>query len=544
MKAATLISAFALLAWKPAQAQTPQYGLEPYTCDGPRISTTIDGARIVATYGDVTGSVSGTYVSDRNSIGEWVTTAVLPPLAGVPSSMLSSSRNHLSGRWLATGISTYGPAGSSLNARPGVVVVRELDTNGAVLSTQWIHRPEDSILRFGTPLQILDDRLVVGSIHRTGSAENSGAVYVYERDVDIWHLTHALYPEDFGFNVERGYAFGRQVAIEGDDVYVCSIGPDSVGGVSTSNAGVMDVFRESDGKFTHLQRIFGPTGPQESHRFAQSVAVEDNILALGRTFRGQAPGEILVYARANSSEPWMFQSILEGSYPATSNTAPRDGLGEQISISDGAILGSAYRADYGQINSPGVIYHFKQNAGGFYGPLETSSTHNESFHNVNSFGGSDSGFGLWTHPNPLTDCITVFPVGPEVSVCQPGNSTGAPLSLTTYRGNPSDVNSLAFDSFALHGAQGGESYIVFGSMTLNPGGSASASRGGCLEPPYFIAGRGFVQSSSGMQFVQGNNLSARWAQISALSGVTLYLQAVLLKPGAGPRWGDAVRLTL
>jgi hypothetical protein len=235
--------------------------------------------------------------------------------------------------------------------------VRAVDAagnKGAYATKVWAARPIDPTWnqqakfkaanlmpgdRYGHTIAADGDRIVVGSPDEdstaTGAnlvtspntgATNSGAAYVYKRDVNgTWALEGYLK----SFNTTGGQGFGYAVAISGDTIAVgAPLETANATGVSAtasttftgSNYGAVYTYKYN-GTQWNKENYIKPNVSQIGSQFGQSLALSGNTLVVGAPYyspSGYQAGAAYVFTRATGSN-WAERQILKESTAVVTN---------------------------------------------------------------------------------------------------------------------------------------------------------------------------------------------------------------------------------
>ena len=215
---------------------------------------------------------------------------------------------------------------------------------------------------YGNAVAIYGDTIVVGSSRNTWQVNDSGAVYVYDRDnggSDAWGEVAILTPSDGAADDKFGYS----VSIYGDDVAVGA--PDHDTSYNTNN-GAVYVFSRDQGGTDAWGQVTSLVRTDEdgygSDYFGSTVSIySDEILAGAREM---APGPYQYYGYGAA---YLFERNTGG--------ADNWGLTHKFTASDedygasfggGALLSGDYAfiGAYGKDDYRGAAYLFERNTGG------------------------------------------------------------------------------------------------------------------------------------------------------------------------------------
>jgi len=243
----------------------------------------------------------GTSASDRSGIVyiylngnyESAPTKIAVPGTGPPVGFYYfGSSVSISGDTLAVGAYGANQDGTSAANFSGSVYVY---TNGNYTSTPTkVANPSTGAPQanyyFGICVSISGDTLAVGASganqNGTGTANNSGAVYVYTNGNYSSAPIKAGNPSTGA--PQTSYYFGNVVSISGDTLAVGAFGANQDGISSANNSGIVYVYTNGNYASTPIKVANPTTGPpQASYRFGAAVSVSGDTLAVGAIWANQ-----------------------------------------------------------------------------------------------------------------------------------------------------------------------------------------------------------------------------------------------------------------
>jgi len=230
--------------------------------------------------------------------------------------------------------------------------------------------------RFGQSVAVSGDTVVVGAsgedssttgVNSTpnddGTANRSGAAYVFVRNAGMWTLQAYLKPAAVG-TTQAGDNFGYSVAVAGDTVVVgapgeasSTTGVNSTPNESATDAGAAYVFVRSAGMWTQ-QAYLKPAAvgnTQAGDFFGISVAVSGDTVIVGAyredsntTGVNSTPDESAgnsgaAYVFVRSAGVWAQQAYLKPA--AVGTTQVFDLFGQSVAVSGNTVVVGAYRED-------------------------------------------------------------------------------------------------------------------------------------------------------------------------------------------------------
>ncbi len=250
---------------------------------------------------------------------------------------------------------------------------------------------------FGVSLAVDGDTLAVGASREdsdatgvggdegSGSANLSGAVYVFTRSAGVWSQQAYIKAS----NTDAIDRFGMSLALDGDTLAVGASGEDSSAtGVagnesdnSASGSGAVYVFTRSAGAWTQ-QAYLKASNTEADDLFGEALALDGDTLAVGASGESSsatgvggdeddnsANGSGAVYVFTRTAGIWTSQAYVKASNPSSSD---RFGLsvaldGDTLAVaaveegSDATGVGGDQNNDLSP--NSGAVYVFARNAG-------------------------------------------------------------------------------------------------------------------------------------------------------------------------------------
>lgn len=242
------------------------------------------------------------------------------------------------------------PSADGVSTDTGAVYIFERNVGGADAWGQvakLVAADGVTLDSFGGSVAIDGDIIVVGARDHTAAATRSGAAYVFRRNqggAGAWGQLVKLTASD----ASSDNAFGHSVAISADTVVV-GANQDTSAYVFERNAGGADAWGEV--------RVL--TGSDLAHRsFGVSIAIDGDTLVVGG-HSSLEPGAAWVFERnAGGADMWGEVQRL-----GASDASVMDFFGATVAISGGAVLVGASRSDAAAADA-GAAYLFERNAGG------------------------------------------------------------------------------------------------------------------------------------------------------------------------------------
>jgi hypothetical protein len=179
----------------------------------------------------------------------------------------------------------------------------------------------------------------VGGDQASDDAEDSGAVYVFERAFDAWSQKAYIKAS----NTSQGDLFGASVSLSTDGLTLAVYGGDGA-----NNSGAVYVFTRDTNKWAQQAHIKAANaGADDDFGFSTALSADGNLLAVGAPREdGDAVGlngDQSSNAMPDSGAVYLFRRTdanwAEAAYLKALNVGERDRFGAAVSLSsDGAVL--------------------------------------------------------------------------------------------------------------------------------------------------------------------------------------------------------------
>lgn len=241
--------------------------------------------------------------------------------------------------------------------------------------------------RFGSSIALQDNTLVIGVPSEDGgdalnpaddSMENSGAVYVFEREPSAQSWTQQAHLK--ASNADEGDRFGHAVAISSGTIAIGAIHEDgrdvnNLSDNTASRSGAVYVFERDTSAQSWIQRAYlKASNVDVDDQFGDSVALLNNTLAIGANYESSSgadpennsryeSGAVYVFERESSAQSWTQQAYLKASnidsddlfgssIAMVGDTFAVGALGEESSSQDQPLDNSIFNA--------GAVYIFER----------------------------------------------------------------------------------------------------------------------------------------------------------------------------------------
>jgi hypothetical protein len=389
----------------------------------------------------------------------------------------------------------------------------------------------DYLSDYGEQLALFEDTVVVGAAHEeTAFGENSGTVYVYERDLggpDSWGLRAQLFSSD----LQEGDQFGASVAISGDTLVVGATLEDELGDAS----GAAYVFVRDDGgpdAWGEVSKLTASDGDIDSY-FGSAIAIHGDTVLVGAIYDDDlCDGSWWCDAGA----AYLFERDLGGPQAfgqvrrlVPSLTEPGGNFGQSVALGDRTALVGAHR---GVPGAGGVLFAFERDLGapGAWAEADVivASTPQigSKFAVSSALSNATALVGAFGQDAvaPLSGAAYVFERDATVPYCTAGRSASGCRAILTACGSPSATAPSGFVLFArdVEGARPGLVHFGVSGRQAVPWGASGFQ---CVASPlmrtHVLAGTGTPGACDGSFAL---DLNAVWCPTCP---------APHLNPGAG-----------
>jgi hypothetical protein len=446
----------------------------------------------------------------------------------------------------------------------GAVYVFERDLGGPGVWGEIARRtaPSPSYLSdYGEQLALAGDTLVVGAAHEaTVHGQNSGTVYVYERDLggpDAWGLAAQLFSSDIAPNDQ----FGSSVAISADTILVGATLDDDLGDASGS-AYVFQRDHGGPGAWGEMAKLLAHDGGTDSF-FGSSVSIDGDTAIVAAPFDDYLCKDTI---RCNAGAAYVFERHLGGPNAwgevkklTPSHAVPGGRFGQAASlVGDVALVG----ANDGVPGVGSAVFAFERD-------LSAPDAWEEAALLLPSIAQIGSRFGTavaWSGSTavvgapgedaaaPLSGAAYVYERDPAIPYCTAGVSTSGCRAILTACGTPSATapNGFTLTARDAEGGRAGLFYFGANGRQATPWGASSFQ---CVVPPVVrtgvLAGAGTPDTCEGAFAL---DLNALWcptcphASANPGAGATIQGQLWYRQPPGddlrGTNLSGAVELTV
>lgn len=176
-------------------------------------------------------------------------------------------------------------------------------TGGNLVQTAVLH-PSDALIsdNFGQAISLNDEFIAIGAPFHDENFENSGAVYLYQKNSGTWNLLQKITATDGAANNQ----FGTFVKIHNNQLFISSINYQIGNQDPNSNFGKVYVYSFNGTQWTQSQTL----ATNETFKFGEKIEFENNTLVvLSRENTNQFSAKFHTYNFNGST--WDFQSSTE-----------------------------------------------------------------------------------------------------------------------------------------------------------------------------------------------------------------------------------------
>ncbi len=214
----------------------------------------------------------------------------------------------------------------------------------------------EAIDNFGWTVTLQGDTLIVGSQKDDDNFADSGSVYIYERNIggpENWGLLKKIYASDG----EAGDWYGATVTLVGDTLVVAALKDDDMG-VDSGSIYIHERNQGGVNNWGQVTKIVASDGVTLD-RFGKFISLESDTLVVGAPNRdGDAGGAYIFGRNQGGANNWGEIKIL---LPA--DVAPVDRFGGSVSVDgDFVVVSSWADDDFG--DQSGSVFLYGRNQGG------------------------------------------------------------------------------------------------------------------------------------------------------------------------------------
>lgn len=157
---------------------------------------------------------------------------------------------------------------------------------------------------FGMAIEVSDDWLVVGATGAAGATSDSGAAYLFRRQIGAWNEVQKLVAP----SGNSGDVFGLAVALDADSGDLLVGAP--VSDWQVEDGGVVHAWRES-ASLWHYDQVIVPLDPAKGQKFGFGIALEGNRALIAAPSAPEPfPDSGAAYLFARDSAGWQSASKL------------------------------------------------------------------------------------------------------------------------------------------------------------------------------------------------------------------------------------------
>lgn len=220
-------------------------------------------------------------VFERGVEGDWSETAVLSDGTGEFGTLF--------GYAVTVSEETVIVGARGLDGHTGRSFVFDRDTDGDWVESQvLITSDASSGDRAGWSIASDADVAVIGAVFGDSGFSDAGSAYVFERnEVGVWAETAAVAADDG----EYGDHFGESVAVSGGRIVVGSVYDDDLG---NDSGGVYVFDRDLDGEWGQSAKLVASDGVDDQ-QFGTVVACFDDLVVVGAPGYGETQGAVYVF---------------------------------------------------------------------------------------------------------------------------------------------------------------------------------------------------------------------------------------------------------
>lgn len=227
----------------------------------------------------------------------WQQQAKLVPTDGGERDLFGNSVG-ISGEYIVVGANEHNGVG--INSGAAYIFKRENDF--WTQQDKLVAADGEAYDAFGISVAISGDNVLIGAYSDGDNGIFSGSAYVFNRSGDAWNEQAKLLPDD-GKAEDK---FGRSVSIDEDYAVVCALLSDDDG----AESGSVYIFK-NDNNLWNQQAKLTASDAKTDDRFGRSVSILGNYLVIGAVLaddNGESSGKAYIFMRTEDN--WVEQAIL------------------------------------------------------------------------------------------------------------------------------------------------------------------------------------------------------------------------------------------
>jgi len=250
----------------------------------------------------------------------------------------------LSNEWLAIGAWD--------NDQAGAVYVYQLQVNEWHLVQRLVSNTNELNDQFGASVAISNEYLIVGAMNANARGESSGAAYIFQQDDNwVWHQIQKMVPQDGA----PGDLFGADVAICDDYAVIGAYEDDDNG---TASGSVYLINRSSD-RWLFTQKLFAPHGEKNDH-FGFSISISQTDAVVGAPLHdgdGIDSGKTYMFPITHYTISGIIRDIHGKAIPGVKVSFTNSGISVYTNI-DGFFRAKLYEGWEGKACPQGMGYEY------------------------------------------------------------------------------------------------------------------------------------------------------------------------------------------
>ena len=209
-------------------------------------------------------------------------------------------------------------------------------------------RPDDlqENRSFGSPIELQNDRLVIGSSRDNENGDFAGAVYVFERQSGgSWTQTAKITAED---GQERD-SFGTRISLHQDRLMVAATGKDDRG----ENAGAVYIYDlNEEGIWAETGRLW-PGAQVQTPGFGAALESNEDFAFVSPATADSIEGAVYVFKR-QADGTWLQNAILKAE-----DGEETDRFGRRLRLSGPNLFITAEEDQHSSTSAKGSVYAFR-----------------------------------------------------------------------------------------------------------------------------------------------------------------------------------------
>lgn len=203
-------------------------------------------------------------------------------------------------------------------------------------------------LYFGSQVKLDNEHVFVSAYGRVEASKEAGALFIFQRQSELWNQTELILPDD----PQRDDFFGYTISSHENNLFIGSLYDDDHG----NNSGSVTILKNIDNSWIQIQKLsmsdeIGAMGDQ----FSYSISTDGLNLAIGSPGDdeyGINSGSVYIYNRINNK--WLLSEII---YPQ--DNLDYQYFGSSVDIKSNQLIIGSPQGTFASQNGNGKAYYYE-----------------------------------------------------------------------------------------------------------------------------------------------------------------------------------------